>query len=494
MTRRNSRSGRTPEPTSPPGGRGAWSNPLVARYATAEMAAIFSDQNRYSTWRRIWVALAEAQRELGLPIRASQIRALRRHIDTIDFEAVRQHERLTRHDVMAHILAYGDQVPQARGILHLGATSMDVVDNADLVLMRDALRLLTGRLAAVCAALADFCETHADLPALGMTHLQPAQLTTVGKRASLWLADLLEDLRRVDALWRSLRCRGLRGASGTQASFLRLLGSGAKVRQLERRFARRLGFDACYPVTGQTYSRRVDAEMLAALAVFAADATRACNDVRILCMLRELDEPFGAKQVGSSAMPWKRNPILCERATGLARFVMHVAGVGPATHAAQMLERTLDDSSAKRLSVPQAFLAADAICAILHGVFSGLVVYPASIEARVRAELPFIAAEDILMQAVARGGDRQALHERIRRHALAAAERVKRCGEPADLLERLRADPAFAGLDFSRLLDPRRHAGLAAQQVRALLRREVRPTLAKLEKNGLFAPPAAPQV
>ena len=475
-------------------GRSAWSNPLIERYATREMAAILSDQNRYATWRRIWVALAEAQRELGLPIRAAQIRALKQHIDTIDFDAVRRHERQTRHDVMAHILAFGDQVPQARGILHTGATSMDVVDNADLILMRDALRLLTARLAAVCAVLADFCERYAALPALGMTHLQPAQLTTVGKRASLWLADLLEDLRRLDGLWRSLRCRGLRGASGTQASFLRLLGSAAKVRRLETLFARKLGFDACYSVTGQTYSRRVDAEVLCALGVFAADATRACNDIRLLCMLRELDEPFGSKQVGSSAMPWKRNPMLSERATGLARVLMHLANVAPATQAAQMLERTLDDSSAKRLAVPQAFLAADAICAILHRVFAGLVVYPASIEARVRAELPFIAAEDILMQAVARGGDRQALHERIRRHAVAAAEQVKRHGKPADLLERLRADPAFAGLDFSRLLDPARHTGLAERQVRELLRREVRPTLAKLKRAGLFAPPPEPEV
>ncbi|MBW7906722.1 MAG: adenylosuccinate lyase [Phycisphaerae bacterium] len=484
---------RTQAAQPPPAGHlPVFEHPLATRYATPAMLRIWSAHNRYGVWRRIWIALAEAQRELGLPISAAQIAALRSAADDIDFGAAAEHERRTRHDVMAHIHAFADAAPQARGILHLGATSMDIVDNADLMLMRDALELLVGRLAAVAAALEDFCAAHADRPCLGFTHLQPAQLTTVGKRAALWLADVADDLERVAELWAGLKCRGLRGATGTQDSFLKLLGGPAKVRRLERRFAARLGFRDCYPVCGQTYSRRVDAEIISALAGLAASLHKACNDVRLLSMLREMDEPFEAEQVGSSAMPYKRNPALCERATGLARYLVSLASSPLMTHAAQMLERTLDDSSNKRLVIPEAFLAADALCAIMHTVFSGLVVYPAVIDARVRAELPFIATEQVLMQAVAAGGDRQELHERLRRHSQAAAEQIKRHGRPNDLLERLRGDPAFARVRWDRALDPRRYTGLAAEQTRRLLSARVRPLLRRFA--GRAAPPERPRV
>lgn len=454
-------------------------HPLATRYASAEMVRLWSPRNRCATWRRIWIALAQAQRELGLSISAAQLRALRRAEGNIDFEAVARYEKKLRHDVMAHIYAFGDAAPSARGILHLGATSMDVVDNADLLLMRRGLDLLVMRLVGVVEVLAHFCERHADLPTLGFTHLQPAQLTTVGKRAALWLADLVADLERFDALRRGLKCRGLRGATGTQASFLKLLGSAAKVRRLETSFAKKLGFDACYPVCGQTYSRKVDVEILAALSSFAAGVQKLCNDIRLLSLLKEIEEPFEKSQVGSSAMPYKRNPMRCERATGLARYLISLATSPPMTLGAQMLERTLDDSSNKRLVVPEAFLAADALLVLLHNVLDGLVVHPAMIQARLDAELPFIATENILMEATQRGGDRQVLHERIRRHAQRAGEQVKRHGKPNDLIRRLQADDAFAGLEWKRVLDARRYVGLAPQQTRAFLRGPVRAILRK---------------
>ncbi len=463
-------------------------NPLVTRYASPEMTALWSAQRRFSTWRRLWVALAEAEHELGLPIKVGQIRALRGAVEKIDFRAAERYERQTRHDVMAHIHAFGDAAPSARGIIHLGATSMDVVDNADLLLMRAALDVLIERIAAAAQALARLCAKYADLPTLGFTHLQPAQLTTVGKRGCLWLQDLLMDLRNLAAQRGALKCRGLRGATGTQASFLKLLGSPAKVRRLERVFARKLGFADCYPVSGQTYSRKVDIAVVDALASFAASAHKICNDLRLLAMLKEIEEPFEKAQVGSSAMPYKRNPMRCERASGLARFLISLASSPPMTLAAQMLERTLDDSANKRLVIPQAFLAADALAVILADVFSGLVVYPATIAAHVAAELPFIATEDILMEAARRGGDRQELHERIRRHAQAAGEQVKRWAKPNDLIERLSADPAFAGLRWERVLDPRRYTGLAAEQTRDFLRGPIRECLQHFRWTGRRTP------
>lgn len=461
----------------------AFQHPLVTRYASRQMVTLWSPQRRVALWRRIWVALAEAQHELGLPVTAAQIRALKRAAGAIDFELAGRYERQFRHDVMAHIHAFGDAAPAARGIIHLGATSMDVVDNADLLLMREALGLLIARLVEAVRVLAGFCERYADLPTLGLTHLQPAQLTTVGKRGCLWLADLVADVERLEALRRGLKCRGLRGATGTQASFLKLLGTPARVRRLERLFAARLGFDDCYPVCGQTYSRKVDLEIIGALASFAASAQKICNDVRLLAMLKELDEPFARGQVGSSAMPYKRNPMRCERATGLARYLLSLSSSPAMTLAAQAFERTLDDSSNKRLVIPEAFLTADALAILLHDVFAGLVLYPATIAAHVAAELPFIATEEILMEAVRRGGDRQALHRRIQRHAQAAARQVKRLGRPSDLIERLRRDPAFAGLDWTRVCDARRHVGLAPQQTRDFLRRHVRPLLARLGRH-----------
>lgn len=463
----------------PPSGHDRYEHPLAARYASDEMMRLWSPQVRYSTWRRIWVALAESEHEAGLPITSAQVRDLRRAADQIDFRAAAAYERELRHDVMAHIRAFGDAAPAARGILHLGATSMDVVDNADLILMRQALQLLRQRLIAVIRTLAQFCGRYADLPTLGFTHLQPAQLTTVGKRGCLWLADLVADVERCAALEAGLKCRGLRGATGTQASFLKLLGSAAKVRRLEQSFARKLGFDDCYPVCGQTYSRKVDVEVVAALASFAAGVQKICNDIRVLALLKEMDEPFEESQVGSSAMPYKRNPMRCERATGLARYLVSLASSPLMTLGAQALERTLDDSSNKRLVIPEAFLTADALAVLLHNILDGLVVYPATIAARLEAELPFIATEEILLEAAARGGDRQELHERIRRHAQLAGQQVKQHGKPNDLLARLRADPAFSKVHWSRALDPRRYVGLAAEQTRTYLRTHVRPLLAR---------------
>jgi adenylosuccinate lyase len=457
----------------------SYEHPLAARYASVDMAHLWSPQTRIATWRRIWVALAEAEHELGLPIPPAQIRALRGAVDDIDFRAAARYERKLRHDVMAHIRAFGDAAPAARGIVHLGATSMDIVDNADLILMRQALILVRQRLLGVIKVLAGFCAKYGDLPTLGFTHLQPAQLTTVGKRACLWLADLVADAQWLESAQVRLKCRGLRGATGTQASFLSLLGSTAKVQRLEKSFARKLGFDECYPVCGQTYSRKVDIEIVCALASFAASTQKICNDLRLLAMLKEIEEPFEKSQVGSSAMAYKRNPMRCERATGLARYLVSLASSPLMTLGAQALERTLDDSSNKRLVIPDAFLTADALGILLHNILDGLVVYPATISAHVEAELPFIATEDILMEAVARGGDRQGLHERIRQHAQHAAEQIKKHGRPNDLLERLKADPAFARIKWSRVLHPGRYVGLAPQQTRDYMEQHVQPLLAK---------------
>ncbi len=465
-----------------------YEHPLTARYASVEMSRLFSPYVRHHTWRRIWIALAEAQHELGLDITAKQIRALKRAHDRIDFRAAARYEKRLRHDVMAHIHTFGDAAPEARAILHLGATSMDIVDNADLLITRDALGLLIGRAVTALRPLADFCERYADQPALGFTHLQPAQLTTVGKRASLWAADLLADLQRLVELHDGLQARGLRGATGTQASFLKLLGSATRVRQLEKKFAAKLGFGSCVPVCGQTYSRRTDSDLIHALCAFGGSVQRLCNDIRVGAMLKEIEEPFGRKQVGSSAMPYKRNPMRSERATGLARYLVSLATSPPMTHAAQIFERTLDDSANKRLVFPEAFLTADALYILLTSIFDGLVVYPATINARIESELPFIASEDILMAAVQAGGDRQDLHERIRDHAQQAGQQVKQHGRPNDLIERLRADPHFAKVRLDQVLKPERYVGLAPQQTRAFIKKHVRPALKKHAKWAKTAP------
>jgi adenylosuccinate lyase len=451
-----------------------YQSPLVARNASADMAAVFSPMRRAVTWRRIWLALAEAQRELGLPISAGQIRALRAAVERVDFKRVADHERRLRHDVMAHLHAFGDAAPSARGVLHLGATSMDIVDNADLILMREALKIIEEWLVAVVDALAQQAKKYWALPCLGFTHFQPAQLTTVGKRICLWCWDFLRDLGEVNRFITGLYFRGIRGATGTQASFLKLFnGSAPKVARLEMLVAKKLGFDACEPVTGQTYSRKVDAQVIAVLANIAASVHKFANDIRLMANLKEIEEPFERRQVGSSAMPYKRNPMLCERATGLARFVISLAQSAFQNAAEQWLERTLDDSSNKRLLIPEAFLATDGMSQIVVHVAGGMVVYPKVIRAHIDAELPFIATEDILMAAVKAGGDRQTLHERIRVHAQVAAAEVKEHGQRNDLIERLQSDPAFARVKFDLVLDPTRYTGLATRQVDQFLEDQI---------------------
>lgn len=472
-----------------------YDNPLISRYASPAMAELFGARRRILTWRRIWLALAETQAELGLPIARRQLAELRRTLERIDFAAAAAHEKRLRHDVMAHLHAWGDVAPTARGILHLGATSMDIVDNADLMILREALGMLRDWLVNVVQALAAFARQWRDTPCLGYTHFQPAQLTTVGRRACLWIYDFIRDLREIEHLLAELRFRGIRGATGTQASFLALFGGNArKVALLEKRVARRLGFDKVEPVTGQTYSRKFDAQVLACLANIAAGAHKYANDIRLLAGLKEIEEPFESTQVGSSAMAYKRNPMRCERMTGLARYVMAVCSSMYQTAAEQWLERTLDDSAHKRLAVPEAFLATDGILRIALDVSRGLVVYPQVIRARVEAELPFMATEEILMAATAGGpsarqnrptkatGDRQALHERIRKHAQAAAAEVKLHGRPNDLMARLAGDPAFAGLDLAGALDPHRFVGLAPRQVDEFLTDVVHPILRKYPK------------
>jgi len=453
-----------------------YENPLVSRYSSREMSRLFSPQHKHGTWRRLWVALAEAEAELGLPITQAQIDGLRAHVDDIDFAAADRYERQLRHDVMAHIHAYGDQCPEARPIIHLGATSCYVTDNADLMIMRDALQLVCAKLAGVIDALGAFAARFRDLPTLGFTHLQPAQPTTVGRRTCLWAYDLALDLAELEHRLETLRARSVKGTTGTQASFLKLFaGDHAKVRRLEQLVAKKMGFDATYAVTGQTYPRKVDAQVVDALAGVASSAHKGATDLRILAHRKEMEEPFEEDQIGSSAMPYKRNPMRCERICGLARFVMSLQSSTAATTATQWLERTLDDSSNRRLVIPQAFLAIDAILILYQNVAAGLVVYPEVIARHLREEVPFLATENILMAAVAAGGDRQDLHERIRRHSQAAAAEVKEHGQPNDLLERLSADKSFAGVDLRAAADPAALTGRSAEQVDEFLAEVVAP-------------------
>lgn len=472
-----------------------YENPLVSRNASPEMCRLFSPRQRILTWRRIWLALAECQAELGLPITKKQIAQLHKTLEEIDFDRAAEHEKRLRHDVMAHLHAWGDLAPDARRILHLGATSMDVVDNADLLLMRDALALIRDWLANAIEALAEFAEQWRDLPCLGYTHFQPAQLTTVGRRACLWCYDFVRDLEEIETRLSGLRLRGIRGATGTQASFLALFdGDARKVDKLEHMVARHLGFEAVEPIVGQTYSRKIDAQIAAALAGVAASAHKMANDVRLLAGMKEIEEPFEKDQVGSSAMAYKRNPMRCERMTGLARYVLSMLTSPFQNAAEQWLERTLDDSANKRLSTPESFLAVDGILRLVVDVARGLVVNERVIAARVAAELPFMATEEILMAATIGGqasrppsepeattkeptGDRLDLHEHLRRHSLAAAREVKEFGRPNDLLQRLAADPAFASVDLHKALDARRFVGRSPEQVDAFLKDVVRPIL-----------------
>ncbi len=430
------------------------------------MARLFSPQTRISTWRKLWVALAEAEQALGLPIHDAQLAALRANIDTIDFERANAYEKRFRHDVMAHVYALGDAAPEARPIIHLGATSCYVTDNADLIVLREALALVRNKTVSAIDLLAAFAEKWKSLPCLGYTHFQPAQLVTVGKRATLWCHELVLDLEEIESRLAGLKFLGAKGTTGTQASFLELFGGDeAKVVELDRRVAAAFGFDATYPVSGQTYSRKVDAQVLSSLAGLAESAHRFGGDLRLLAHERELEEPFEAEQIGSSAMAYKRNPMRAERMCSLARFVMALYPAASQTAATQWLERTLDDSAIRRLIVPQAFLAADAILNLYLDIVPGLVVNPAVVEGHVARELPFMATENLLMAAVAAGGDRQDLHERIRVHAMAAAEQLKNGAAGNDLLERIKSDPKFPRLDFERILDPARYTGRSASQV-----------------------------
>ena len=448
------------------------------------MCALFGNRNRILMWRRIWLALAEGQKRHGLKISARQIAQLKKTLPDIDFDAAARHERRLRHDVMAHVHTWGDAAPGAKGILHLGATSADIVDNADLIIMRDAMRLIAAWLANAIDALAEFAKRHRALPTLGYTHYQPAQVTTVGKRATLWCYDLVRDLAEVEHRLATLRFRGIKGATGTQASFLDLFdGDAKKVLRLESEIAREFGFDEVEPVTGQTYSRKVDAAFASTLAGVAASVHKFCNDLRLLANLKEMEEPFEEEQVGSSAMAYKRNPMRCERATGLARFVITLSQSPLQTAAEQWLERTLDDSANKRLSVSEAFLATDAMLKIACNVARGLVVYPKVIATRLRAELPFMASESILMAAATKAGDRQDIHERIRRHSQAAAGRVKNEGGDNDLIERLAGDPAFRGVNLRDVLNPKRFVGRAPEQVDEFIREFVVPIRRKYKRD-----------
>ena len=446
--------------------RDVYENPLIARYASREMSEIWSDQRKHSTWRRLWVALAESQRELGLVISEDQIAELRGAVDDIDFDRASQHERELRHDVMAHVHAYGDRCPGARGIIHLGTTSCFVTDNTDLILLRESLQLVRSRLVSVIDALASFAGQYRDLPCLAFTHLQPAQPTTLGKRATLWCYDLVLDLAEIEHRLTELKFRSVKGTTGTQASFLSLFGGDhAKVLTLERKVAEKMGFADMYPVTGQTYSRKIDAQVLDALSGVGQSAHKMGTDLRILQHRKEVEEPFGKKQIGSSAMAYKRNPMRSERMCSLSRFAISLAANADHTMATQWMERTLDDSANRRLSLPQAFLAIDSVLILYRNITDGLVVYPKVIAKHLDQELPFMATEEILMAGVQAGGDRQDLHERIRSHSQEAARQVKEFGEPNDLMARLKDDPAFANVDLSDTLDARRYIGRAPNQV-----------------------------
>lgn len=462
-------------------------SPLADRYASQAMLALWSPQTRHGLWRRLWLALAEAERELGVDIPAQALIEMREHLDDIDFDAVATYEKKFRHDVMAHVHAFGDAAPAARGVIHLGATSCFVTDNGDLIQMRRALELLRGRLVTLLRTLAAFAKQWRAEPTLGYTHLQAAQLTTVGKRATLWMQDLVLDLAELDHRHASLPMRGVKGTTGTQASFLELLGGDhQKVRALDRMVCHAMGFPGSIPVSGQTYSRKLDAQILDIVAGIATSAAKFASDLRMLQSFGEIEEPFGKDQIGSSAMAYKRNPMRCERINSLARFVQSVTGTANPTHSVQYFERTLDDSAIRRLVLPEAFLATDAILILMENVVSGLEVHPARIRARIADELPFMATESLIVRAVQAGGDRQQAHEVIRQHSIAAARAMKDEGKANDMLERLAADPAFPvrSEDLQQVTDPSRFVGRAPQQVDDFLAEVIDPILVASGEAG----------
>lgn len=467
-------------------GRDQYSSPFSERYASKPMLELWSQATRHGLWRRLWLALAEAQRALGLEISEKAIAQMRDHLDDIDFDAVASHEKRLRHDVMAHIHAFGEVAPAAKGIIHLGATSAFVTDNADLVLMRRGLGLLRGKAIRVLRSLSRFAKQWRDEPTLGYTHLQPAQPTTVGKRATLWMQDLVLDIAELDHRVATLPCRGVKGTTGTQASFLELFdGDHDKVRELERRVTAAIGFTSAIPVSGQTYSRKLDAHVLDVVAGIAASAAKFSGDIRVLQAFGEIEEPFESGQVGSSAMAYKRNPMRCERIASLARFVLNLAANANETHAAQFLERTLDDSANRRLTIPESFLATDAILVLMENVVSGLEVHPARIRRRLEDELPFMATEQLLMRAVKLGDDRQEAHERIRKHSIEAARAVKEGAPRNDLLDRLAGDKQWKVplREMQAALDPAAFVGRAPRQVDEFLAEVVAPLLAKSEAS-----------
>ncbi|MBR0144804.1 MAG: adenylosuccinate lyase [Clostridia bacterium] len=455
-----------------------YESPLASRYASAYMLNLFSADTRYQTWRRLWTALAKEEKNLGLPITEDQVRELSEHIADIDYAAVRQREKEVRHDVMAHVYVYGKAAPSAAGIIHLGATSCYVTDNADLILYRDALRYLREEVLSVLQNLARFAERYKATPTLGYTHYQPAQLVTVGKRATLWMEDFLSDLREIDFALENVKFLGCRGTTGTEASFLDLFdGDTEKIDRMNRALAADFGFGACFDVCGQTYPRKVDSRILNALSSLAQSCCRMAGDIRLLQHDRQLEEPFEETQIGSSAMAYKRNPMRCERICSLSRYLMTDAMNAPLTASAQWLERTLDDSANRRISIPEGFLAADAILRLAQNVTNGLRVNEAVVGKAVGEYLPFIATENLLMEAVKRGGDRQALHEIIRKCSMEATARMKE-GEECDLLKRLAAEPSFGltGEELNELLDPRLYIGRCPEQVDRFLEK-IRPAL-----------------
>ena len=448
-----------------------YESPLSSRYASPYMLHLFSADMRFQTWRRLWTALARAEHELGLPITAEQVAELEAHITDIDYAVAEQREREVRHDVMAHVYAYGKAAPSAAGIIHLGATSCYVTDNADLILYRDGLRYLRGELLGVLANLAAFAREYAATPTLGYTHYQPAQPVTVGKRAALWMQDFLSDLEELDHILATLKFLGCRGTTGTEASFMDLFdGDGAKIDEMNRRIAAEFGFDRCFSVCGQTYPRKTDSRILNVLSSLAQSAYRMANDIRLLQHDRQVEEPFEKNQIGSSAMAYKRNPMRCERICSLSRYLMADAMNAPMTASVQWLERTLDDSANRRIALPEGFLCADAVLRLCQNVTAGLRVNEAVVTHTLREYLPFLATEDIMMEAVKRGGDRQQLHEIIRRHSMAATARMKE-GLPCDLLDRLAGDPVFrlSREELAHLMEPQRYIGRCPQQVRQFL-------------------------
>ena len=457
-----------------------YQSPLSERYASREMQYIFSPDKKFKTWRKLWIALAETEKELGLPITQEQIDELKEHAEDINYEVAKERERLVRHDVMSHVYAYGQQCPKAKGIIHLGATSCYVGDNTDIIVMTEALKLVKKKLVNVLAELAKFADEYKNQPTLAFTHFQPAQPTTVGKRATLWMQEFCLDLEDLDYVLGSMKLLGSKGTTGTQASFLELFdGDQETIDKIDPIIAKKMGFKECYPVSGQTYSRKVDTRVINVLAGIAASAHKFSNDIRLLQHLKEVEEPFEKTQIGSSAMAYKRNPMRSERIASLSRYVM-VDALNPAiTSATQWFERTLDDSANKRLSVPEGFLAIDGILDLCLNVVDGLVVYPKVIEKHMMAELPFMATENIMMDAVKAGGDRQELHERIRVLSMEAGKHVKEEGKENNLLELIAADPAFNMTleELQKSMEPSRYVGRAPRQVDNFLKNVVNPIL-----------------